>query len=79
MGMLDAHTEPATRRIANATIWLFAIAMALPLSPGFAYRSLQKLVGHTRHHGVDRRIRSGRSDGQRIDPRVYACAALQRP
>ena len=30
LGMLDAHTAPATRRIVNASLWLFALAMAFP-------------------------------------------------
>jgi len=33
-GRLNAHTAPATRRIVNATLWLFAIAMAYPYLPG---------------------------------------------
>ena len=45
---LNAHTAPATRRIVNATLWLFAIAMAYPYLPGShteAFKGLSVIVG----------------------------------
>lgn len=48
LGMLDAHTAPATRRIANASIWLFALAMAYPYLPGAqteAFKGLSVILG----------------------------------
>ncbi len=46
--MLNNHTAPATRRIVNATLWLFAIAMAYPYLPGShteAFKGLSVIVG----------------------------------
>lgn len=46
--LLNAHTAPATRRIVNASLWLFAIAMAYPYLPGShtdAFKGLSVLVG----------------------------------
>lgn len=34
LGVFDAHTASATRRIVNFAIWLFALAMAYPYLPG---------------------------------------------
>ena len=48
IGMLDAHTAPATRRIANASLWLFALAMAYPYLPGAqteAFKGLSVILG----------------------------------
>lgn len=48
LGMLDAHTAPATRRIANTLIWLFALAMAYPYLPGAqteAFKGLSVILG----------------------------------
>ena len=48
LGMLDAHTAPATRRIMNASLWLFALAMAYPYLPGAhteAFKGLSVIVG----------------------------------
>lgn len=48
IGMLDAHTAPATRRIANASLWLFALAMAYPYLPGSqteAFKGLSVILG----------------------------------
>jgi small-conductance mechanosensitive channel len=45
---LNTHTAPATRRIVNATLWLFAIAMAYPYLPGShteAFKGLSVMVG----------------------------------
>lgn len=45
---LNAHTAPATRRIVNAALWLFALAMAYPYLPGShteAFRGLSVMVG----------------------------------
>ena len=46
--MLNRHTAPTTRRIVNALIWLFAIAMAYPYLPGShteAFKGLSVIVG----------------------------------
>ena len=46
--LLDTHTAPATRRIVNASLWLFAIAMAYPYLPGShteAFKGLSVIVG----------------------------------
>jgi small-conductance mechanosensitive channel len=46
--MLNTHTAPATRRIVNASLWLFAIAMAYPYLPGShteAFKGLSVIVG----------------------------------
>lgn len=48
VGMLDKHTAPATRRIANASLWLFALAMAYPYLPGAqteAFKGLTVILG----------------------------------
>jgi small-conductance mechanosensitive channel len=48
IGVLDRHTAPATRRIANASIWLFAVAMAYPYLPGShteAFKGLTVILG----------------------------------
>ncbi len=48
LGLLDAHTAPATRRITNASIWLFAVAMAYPYLPGShteAFKGLTVILG----------------------------------
>jgi small-conductance mechanosensitive channel len=48
LGMLDKHTAPATRRIANASLWLFALAMAYPYLPGAqteAFKGLTVILG----------------------------------
>lgn len=45
---LNAHTAPATRRIVNAALWLFALAMAYPYLPGShteAFRGLSVMLG----------------------------------
>jgi small-conductance mechanosensitive channel len=45
---LNAHTAPATRRIVNASLWLFAAAMAYPYLPGAhteAFKGLTVIVG----------------------------------
>jgi small-conductance mechanosensitive channel len=47
-GMLNAHTALATRRIVNASVWLFAVAMAYPYLPGShteAFKGLSVLIG----------------------------------
>lgn len=46
--LLNAHTAPATRRIVNSSLWLFAVAMAYPYLPGShtdAFKGLSVLVG----------------------------------
>lgn len=46
--VLNAHTAPATRRIVNASLWLFAVAMAYPYLPGShteAFKGLSVLLG----------------------------------
>jgi small-conductance mechanosensitive channel len=48
IGLLDAHTAPATRRIVNASLWLFALAMAYPYMPGAqteAFKGLSVILG----------------------------------
>lgn len=48
LGLLDAHTAPATRRIVNASLWLFALAMAYPYLPGAqteAFKGLSVILG----------------------------------
>jgi len=48
LGALDAHTAPATRHLVNASIWLFALAMAYPYLPGShteAFKGLSVLLG----------------------------------
>ena len=48
LGMLDQHTAPTTRHIVNASLWLFALAMAYPYLPGAeteAFKGLSVLVG----------------------------------
>lgn len=48
LGVLDAHTAPTTRRIVNASVWLFAIAMAYPYLPGAhteAFKGLTVILG----------------------------------
>ncbi len=48
LGMLDTHTAPATRRITNAALWLFALAMAYPYLPGAqteAFKGLSVILG----------------------------------
>jgi len=45
---LNTHTAPATRRIVNASLWLFAVAMAYPYLPGShteAFKGLSVMVG----------------------------------
>lgn len=45
---LNTHTAPATRRIVNAALWLFAIAMAYPYLPGAhteAFKGLSVMIG----------------------------------
>lgn len=47
-GLLNAHTAPATRRIVNASLWMFAVAMAYPYLPGShteAFKGLSVIVG----------------------------------
>lgn len=47
-GVLNAHTAPATRRIINASLWLFAVAMAYPYLPGShteAFKGLSVILG----------------------------------
>ncbi|MCB6184027.1 mechanosensitive ion channel [Leeia sp. TBRC 13508] len=47
-GPLNAHTAPTTRRIVNASLWLFAAAMAYPYLPGAhtqAFQGLSVLLG----------------------------------
>jgi len=47
-GLLDPHTAPASRRIVNAAVWLFAVAMAYPYLPGSqteAFRGLSVIIG----------------------------------
>lgn len=46
--LLNTHTAPATRRIVNSSLWLFAMAMAYPYLPGShtdAFKGLSVLVG----------------------------------
>lgn len=46
--LINAHTAPATRRIVNSSLWLFAVAMAYPYLPGShteAFKGLSVLVG----------------------------------
>ncbi|MCQ3922943.1 MAG: mechanosensitive ion channel protein MscS [Rhodocyclaceae bacterium] len=46
--VLNAHTAFATRRIVNASLWLFAVAMAYPYLPGShteAFKGLSVLLG----------------------------------
>jgi small-conductance mechanosensitive channel len=46
--LLNTHTAPATRRIVNALLWLFAVAMAYPYLPGShteAFKGLSVIVG----------------------------------
>jgi small-conductance mechanosensitive channel len=46
--VVNTHTAPATRRIVNAGLWLFAVAMAYPYLPGSnteAFKGLSVLVG----------------------------------
>ena len=48
IGTLDAHTAPATRRLVNVAIWLFALAMAYPYLPGSqteAFKGLSVILG----------------------------------
>lgn len=48
LGMLDNHTAPPTRRIVNAAVWLFALAMAYPYLPGAqteAFKGLSVILG----------------------------------
>lgn len=48
LGMLDSHTAPATRHIVNASLWLFALAMAYPYLPGAqteAFKGLSVILG----------------------------------
>jgi small-conductance mechanosensitive channel len=45
---VNTHTAPATRRIVNASLWLFALAMAYPYLPGShteAFKGLSVIVG----------------------------------
>jgi small-conductance mechanosensitive channel len=45
---LNTHTAPATRRIVNASLWLFAVAMAYPYLPGAhteAFKGLSVIIG----------------------------------
>jgi small-conductance mechanosensitive channel len=47
-GVLNAHTAPATRRIVNASLWLFAVAMAYPYLPGAhteAFKGMSVILG----------------------------------
>lgn len=47
-GMLNAHTAPATRRIVNAALWIFAVAMAYPYLPGShteAFKGVSVILG----------------------------------
>ncbi len=48
VGSLDTHTAPATRRLVNFAIWLFALAMAYPYLPGSqteAFKGLSVMLG----------------------------------
>jgi small-conductance mechanosensitive channel len=48
LGWLDADTAVPTRRLANAVIWLFALAMAYPYLPGShsdAFKGVSVLAG----------------------------------
>jgi small-conductance mechanosensitive channel len=48
VGSLDAHTAPATRRLVNFAIWLFAVAMAYPYLPSSqteAFKGLSVMLG----------------------------------
>lgn len=45
---LNEHTAPTTRRLVNAALWLFAVAMAYPYLPGShteAFKGLSVMVG----------------------------------
>ncbi len=45
---INTHTAPATRRIVNASLWLFGVAMAYPYLPGShteAFKGLSVMVG----------------------------------
>lgn len=45
---INTHTAPATRRIVNAVLWLFALAMAYPYLPGShteAFKGLSVILG----------------------------------
>jgi small-conductance mechanosensitive channel len=47
-GLLNTHTAQATGRIVNASLWLFAVAMAYPYLPGSqteAFKGLSVLLG----------------------------------
>ncbi len=47
-GILNGHTAPATRRVVNASLWLFAIAMAYPYLPGShteAFKGVSVILG----------------------------------
>ncbi|MBL8484359.1 MAG: mechanosensitive ion channel, partial [Rhodocyclaceae bacterium] len=44
LGLLDSHTAPATRRIVNGALWLFAVAMAYPYLPGAHTQAFQGLT-----------------------------------
>jgi small-conductance mechanosensitive channel len=46
--ILNTHTAPTTRRIVNALVWLFAIAMAYPYIPGShteAFKGVSVILG----------------------------------
>lgn len=48
LGVFDAHTASATRRIVNFAIWLFALAMAYPYLPGSqteAFKGISVILG----------------------------------
>jgi small-conductance mechanosensitive channel len=48
LGVLDAQTAPATRRIVNAAVWIFALAMAYPYLPGAqteAFKGISVILG----------------------------------
>jgi small-conductance mechanosensitive channel len=48
VGVFDSHTAPATRRIVNFVIWLFALAMAYPYLPGSqseAFKGISVILG----------------------------------
>lgn len=47
-GVLNAHTAPATRRVVNASLWLFVVAMAYPYLPGAhteAFKGVSVILG----------------------------------
>jgi len=47
-GLLNVHTAPVTRRLVNALVWLFALAMAYPYLPGSdteAFKGLSVFIG----------------------------------